>query len=156
MDIRATPARERFQPAAVPRRIYRVLGHGESSVATRIEGLLERARGLQGFDHASLATVRVHLGEVLIGLERPRDARAHLDGALALLGSGPSGERERERMARVRLLAAKAWARGEGADLGRARGLAEAAIEDYRALDRVDSVAEVQSWLGSLDRQATP
>ncbi|PRQ05552.1 serine/threonine-protein kinase [Enhygromyxa salina] len=115
--------------------------------------ILERARGGRGFDLADLAPTQVHLAEALLALERPEDARPQLDGALELmlsLQATPSIEREREQLAAVRLLAARAWASGTAANLERARELADAARADFVALQRADSVAEIDTWLGSL------
>jgi tetratricopeptide (TPR) repeat protein len=112
--------------------------------------ILERARGDRGFDDADFAPTHVHLGEALLALDRPQEARSHLGIGLELLTSTqamPPLECEREQIAEVRVLAAKAWASGEDPDLTLARELAEAARQNYLALQRADSVAEIETWL---------
>jgi hypothetical protein len=61
----------------------------------------------------------------------------------------PIIEREREQLARVRVLAARAWASGNGANLALAREHAEAARADYVVLQRADSVAEIDTLLAN-------
>jgi tetratricopeptide (TPR) repeat protein len=114
---------------------------------------LERARAVRGFDTRDLASVQVHLAGALLALDRPDEARAGLADALELLislQSTPIRERERELIAEARVLAAKAWAGGAAPNPERARELAEAARADYVALGRLESVAEIDSWLADL------
>lgn len=61
--------RERFETTPVPRRIYRVLGHGESSVASRIEGVLAEARARSPGLAAMFVHYRASMPQVTVILE---------------------------------------------------------------------------------------
>jgi len=65
--------RERFAARPVPRRIYRVLGHGESSVASRIEDLLARARARSPGLAAIYVHYRASMPQVTVILEATPD-----------------------------------------------------------------------------------
>jgi tetratricopeptide (TPR) repeat protein len=95
------------------------------------------------------AGVLCNLGEVLLGLERPLEARVAVDEALELLAL-PEHANERSKLARARFVAARAWAIGEGAEPERARALAgEARMEFVAAGDQVMAV-QIDEWLGQL------
>ena len=70
---------ERFSTVAVPRRIYRVLGHGESSVAKRIDPLLAAARERSPGLAAMFVHYRASMPQVSVILEATPGA----DGAQA-------------------------------------------------------------------------
>jgi tetratricopeptide (TPR) repeat protein/predicted Ser/Thr protein kinase len=142
--------------------VRRELGQLEQALSLHRQALtiLERPRVAQrgsrghGSRHAAIAEVLVHLGRVLVELDRPAEARAHLDVALELLDRrGTVEDDERERLAEARVLAAKAWASGEEAELERARALANLARADYLALARGEAVTELDTWLASLEAQ---
>lgn len=61
--------RERFAAVPVPRRIYRVLGHGESSVAQRIDQVLRRARARSPGLAAMYVHYRASMPQVTVLLE---------------------------------------------------------------------------------------
>lgn len=63
---------KRFDLHAVPRRIYRVLGHGESSVATRIAPVVEAARERSPGLAAMIVHYRASMPQVSVILEAGR------------------------------------------------------------------------------------
>lgn len=65
--------RERFSLRPVPRRIYRVLGLGESTVAARIEGLLAAARERSPGLAAMYVHYRASMPQVTVALEATPD-----------------------------------------------------------------------------------
>ncbi|MEX1366730.1 MAG: CinA family nicotinamide mononucleotide deamidase-related protein [Nannocystaceae bacterium] len=73
--------RERFAAVPVPRRIYRVLGHGESSVAQRIDQVLRRARARSPALAAMYVHYRASMPQVTVLLE----ATPGPDGAQATM-----------------------------------------------------------------------
>ncbi len=79
--------RSRFDLAGIPRRTYRVLGHGESSVAARIEALLARARGRSAGLGAMYVHYRASIPQVSVTLEAtpgPDGAQATADELASL------------------------------------------------------------------------
>ncbi|MCA9709462.1 MAG: CinA family nicotinamide mononucleotide deamidase-related protein [Myxococcales bacterium] len=64
--------RRRFAPTPVPRRIYRSIGIGESSVAKRIEPVIEEARGRSPGLNAMFVHYRASTPEVSVILEALR------------------------------------------------------------------------------------
>lgn len=103
--------RQRFALRPVPRRIYRVIGLGESTLAARIEGLLARARERSPGLQAMYVHYRAHMPQVTVALEAtpgPDGAQAteaelaSLDAEMSeALGSGLYGIGELELAPRV-------------------------------------------------------
>jgi nicotinamide-nucleotide amidase len=75
--------RERFALRAVPRRIYRVIGLGESALADRVEALVDRARERSPGLAALYVHYRAHMPQVTVALE-------------ATPGPGPDGAQASE------------------------------------------------------------
>lgn len=75
--------RERFTLRAVPRRVYRMIGLGESAIAARVEPLVDRARERSPGLAAVYVHYRAHMPQVSVALEAtpgPHDgAQATMD-----------------------------------------------------------------------------
>jgi serine/threonine protein kinase/tetratricopeptide (TPR) repeat protein len=132
--------------------VQRHHGQPKLSVALHEQALRLLERGGRGVDEFDLADVHVHLGEVLLELERTPEAREQLDAAVRLLAQTSAGQAS-ERRAVVRRLAAGAWATGEDRNVERARELAGLARSEFVTLKQADSVAELDAWLGTLPAQ---
>lgn len=65
----APRVRERFALRAVPRRVYRMIGLGESAVAARVEPIVERARERSPGLAAVYIHYRAHMPQVSVALE---------------------------------------------------------------------------------------
>lgn len=73
--------RERFALRAVPRRVYRMIGLGESAIAARVEPLVDRARERSPGLAAVYVHYRAHMPQVTVALE----ATPGPDGAQATM-----------------------------------------------------------------------
>ena len=93
------------------------------------------------------ARALVHLGEVLLDLERAGDARELLDEARQLLVAGDQGALELR--AQAHYAAARAWSSEPEPDRKHARALAVLAREDFLAVGDRAGAAEVDGWLVS-------
>lgn len=65
----APRVRERFSLRPVPRRVYRMIGLGESAVAARVEPLVDEARGRSPGLAAVYVHYRAHMPQVSVALE---------------------------------------------------------------------------------------
>lgn len=70
----APRVRERFALRAVPRRVYRMIGLGESAVAARVEPLVDRARERSPGLAAVYVHYRAHMPQVSVALEATPDS----------------------------------------------------------------------------------
>ena len=78
---------ERFALRAVPRRVYRMIGLGESAVAARVEPLVDRARERSPGLAAVYVHYRAHMPQVSVALEAvpgPDGTQATLDELASL------------------------------------------------------------------------
>ena len=69
--------RERWPLAPWPRRMYRLLGRGESSIATDVEAVVDRARARSAGLAALTIHYRANFPEVRVVLEATRSAQGH-------------------------------------------------------------------------------
>jgi tetratricopeptide (TPR) repeat protein len=129
--------------------VQRHRGEPKLAVDLHQQALRLLERGGRGVDELDRADVHVHLGEVLLELERTPEAREQFDAAVRLLAQTSAGQAS-ERRAVVRRLAAGAWASGEDRNVERARELASLARSEFVTLKQADSVAELDAWLGDL------
>jgi tetratricopeptide (TPR) repeat protein len=98
-----------------------------------------------GGEHHLIGHALTGLGQALVALGRPREARAHLERALGLReapGTDPA------LLASTRFSLARALA-AEDEDPQRAAALAAAAREGYRLAGDAEGESEVRRWLSA-------